>query len=308
MGKHAYCIIAHNDRYCLERLISLIDDPRNDIFLLIDRKASPRLSEGISTTFSKLTVIPEEEQIDIRWGGLSQVKAELLLFKKVNEKGSYDYLHLLSGMDLPLKTQDHIHNYFGSLTTGTNIVAFSHGKSIEENVAFKTRYRHPFVENQRFRKDGNLIHFLTDFYCKSFRTMAVAMQKVAGIKRKWKGIEIKKGSNWVSITGDFAAHLVKNENSILKKFRGVICADEIFLQTELYNSDFSETVLDFYGEKEGSLRKIDWERGNPYIWRKKDFRELMESEDLFARKFSSDTDKEIIDMIYQQLKNRPLNL
>lgn len=41
-GKHAYCIIAHTDYYCLTKLVSLLDDERNDIFLLYDKKSQLR--------------------------------------------------------------------------------------------------------------------------------------------------------------------------------------------------------------------------------------------------------------------------
>ena len=37
-----------------------------------------------------------------------------------------------------------------------------------------------------------------------------------------------------------------------------------------------------------AMRKIDWERGKPYTWRNKDYDELVQSDMLFARKFSSE--------------------
>lgn len=37
--RHAYCIIAHNQPRLLWRLLSLLDDERNDIYLHIDKKA-----------------------------------------------------------------------------------------------------------------------------------------------------------------------------------------------------------------------------------------------------------------------------
>ena len=37
----------------------------------------------------------------------------------------------------------------------------------------------------------------------------------------------------------------------------------------------------------GSMRYIDWERGNPYVWQEKDTDELLSSPYLFARKFAS---------------------
>lgn len=42
MSRHAYCIIAHNDPYCLQALVNMIDDDRNDIFIILDKKANYR--------------------------------------------------------------------------------------------------------------------------------------------------------------------------------------------------------------------------------------------------------------------------
>ena len=42
-GRHAYCIICHNQPRLLQLLVRLIDDERNDIFLMIDKKAGMSL-------------------------------------------------------------------------------------------------------------------------------------------------------------------------------------------------------------------------------------------------------------------------
>lgn len=41
-------------------------------------------------------------------------------------------------------------------------------------------------------------------------------------------------------------------------------------------------------EAAGNMRLIDWHRGGPYVWKKRDYDELVQSDKLFARKFSSD--------------------
>ena len=38
MNKHAYLIMAHNEFHILEKLILLLDDSRNDIYIHIDSK------------------------------------------------------------------------------------------------------------------------------------------------------------------------------------------------------------------------------------------------------------------------------
>ena len=40
MEKHAYLIIAHNNFYILEKLLRLLDDERNDIYIHIDKKVN----------------------------------------------------------------------------------------------------------------------------------------------------------------------------------------------------------------------------------------------------------------------------
>lgn len=37
----------------------------------------------------------------------------------------------------------------------------------------------------------------------------------------------------------------------------------------------------------GCMRDIDWERGNPYIWQNSDYKRLVDSNKIFARKFHS---------------------
>ena len=63
------------------------------------------------------------------------------------------------------------------------------------------------------------------------------------------------------------------------------------VQTIIADSPFRNQVIS------NTLRETDWKRGNHYIYRKEDFSVLMESDMLFARKFSTDVDSEIIDMI-----------
>ena len=115
MKKHAYLIMAHNEFDMLRRLLKELDDPRNDIYLHIDKKAKGFDFNILrnSVKHSQLILIPG---MNIYWGTISQVKCELRLMQAA-AKGQYHYYHLLSGSDFPLKSQDYIHEY---LATGNN--------------------------------------------------------------------------------------------------------------------------------------------------------------------------------------------
>lgn len=84
MKKHAYLIIAHNDPAMLAVLVGMLDDERNDIYILIDKKADFSQFLSIKTTKSILEFV---QRVDIRWGHISQVEAEMALFQAAYDKG-----------------------------------------------------------------------------------------------------------------------------------------------------------------------------------------------------------------------------
>jgi hypothetical protein len=59
----------------------------------------------------------------------------------------------------------------------------------------------------------------------------------------------------------------------------------------------------YENDNENCKRLIDWKRGTPYVFKKEDYNMIMNSNTMFARKFSTIVDKEIIDLIYDKLKN-----
>ena len=83
------------------------------------------------------------------------------------------------------------------------------------------------------------------------------------------------------------------------------CADEIFLQTIVYNSKFKDKIYhESEDEHQNIKRHIDWNRGEPYVFTIDDYQELLNSSAFFARKFSSSKDHKIIDKIYQMTNKK----
>lgn len=100
-----------------------------------------------------------------------------------------------------------------------------------------------------------------------------------------------------------AKYVVDKEEWIKKRFKYSLCGDEVFLQTLVYNSDFKHKLYksDLYGNYIQCLREIYFEGVNPYIFRVNDFNRLVLSENLFARKFSSRIDNDIIINLYNYI-------
>ena len=112
MKKHAYLIMAHDNFYILEKLIQLIDYDLNDIYIHIDKKAKNFNFNYFRNLVNKSNIY-FVKRFNVRWGGYSIVEAELELLNKAI-KGEYEYYHIISGVDLPLKSQEYIHKFFNA--------------------------------------------------------------------------------------------------------------------------------------------------------------------------------------------------
>lgn len=130
-NKHAFLIIAHNKFDQLQLLLDLLDDKRNDIYVHIDKKV--RCFPHLYTKFAGLNIL--KNRIDVRWGDVSQIETEILLFETALRNGDYNCFHLISGVDLPIKSNDYIHNFI-NLHPNIEFVGFSPttSKSLEKYV------------------------------------------------------------------------------------------------------------------------------------------------------------------------------
>lgn len=272
--KHAYLIIAHNEPLLLKTLVSLIDDERNDIFIFIDGKVNINIFKDVKTCKSNLIYT---KRCNNYWGGVSQIETEYILFETAAKTGHYAYYHLLSGVDLPLKSQDYIHDMCRRL----NGIEFVGVVSAEKEIERRTRYY--YILQKHFRCSNFYQKLLVKIPQKGF----VKIQQLLHVKRSCD-VEMKMGPQWVSITDDFCRYLISKKNEILHMFNHTFLCDEIFIPTILWNSQFRANIYDLDNQYHSCLRKIDWQRGHPYLWRYSDVDELLDNNEdyWFARKFT----------------------
>lgn len=296
MNKHAYLIMAHNDTYILEKLLSLIDNKHNDIYLHLDKKMKDVNLDDLEKKVKKSKLYFIERQ-NVKWSSYSQIACEISLLKSATQNNKYSYYHLLSGVDLLIKDSNEIYNYFEK-NLGTEYISYQSFDTINNEALERIKYYH--ILNGNIRNQNKIIRNLS----RIIHHVMISIQKIIGINRlRKKDLEIRKGANWFSITDNLARYVISKEDEIKKMYKHTNCADEVFLQTLVYNSKFKEKVYKEHSdEHKNSKRHIDWRRGNPYTYTIKDYQELITCDDFFARKFSTQVDKKIIDKIYKTLK------
>ncbi len=278
--KHAYLILTHGDMPLLPTLLRCIDDSRNDIYVHVDKKT--RLIPDLHTEKARLQILTE--RVDVRWGDVSMLEAELKLFETaLASQEPYAYFHLLSGVDLPLKSQDEIHR-FCDANQGKEFIGYSETSETAEIERNVHRW-HPFPK--LFKRKSILLRVI--------RKCALLLQDGLHI-RKNPDIRFMKGAQWVSITEAMARLFVSQREWILKTFDHTLNCDEIVMQTLCWNSPLKENIYSLENEWAGNMRKIGWHDGHLSDWSAKDYDELVTSGAFFARKFNP-SDPAFIDRI-----------
>ena len=291
INKQAILIMCHNDFYILEKSLELLDNENFDFYIHVDSKVNDFEYEKYKNIIKKGNLF-YTDRIDVSWGAYSQIEAELLLIKTALNNGEYLYLHLISGSDLPIKKSDEIANYFKA-NYPLEFIGYNDFDYINDYMESRVKYFHFIGPNYRFSEEERILH-----------NNYIYLQKRLGVNRLENKIPVRVGANWFSITSNLAKYVLSKEDLIKDMFSYGLCADELFLQSIVYSSPYFKNVCRKYeNDNENCKRLIDWERGNPYVFRKEDYNMIMNSNTMFARKFSTTVDKEIIDLIFEKLKN-----
>jgi hypothetical protein len=275
--------MAHHNFQQLQLLLELLDDERNDIYLHVDRKAKDFCPADLTTRASRLYLI---DRIPIIWGGHSMIKCELNLLKVAASK-HYHYYHLLSGVDLPLKTQDEIHSFFQGRTDSPSYLGFS--EPTDDRGFMRKISSYYFLQDVIGRNQGGIYPLL-----RTVERISLGIQRRLNVRRK-EFVPTYKGANWFSIHDDLAQYVLGCERLIKKQFFYTVCADEMFLQSVAMASPLRDRIIN------NSLRAIDWERGGPYTYRQEDVAGLLDSPMLFGRKFDVCVDAAAVQAVVSAL-------
>lgn len=294
MKKHAYLIIAHHQFEILEKTLQLLDDARNDFFIHIDAKTKSVDFEKLRSKvkYSKIFFI---DRISVNWGAYSQIRCELALLSAATKVDHYVYYHLISGVDFPIKSKEEIFAFFDK-DTQTEYVHFAEFPPRPEIMERISKYHFGMEMNRK------------NLFFRIQKRFLLAAQKLLHMNRTAREkVQYAYGANWFSITDALARYVLEKKDWIAQHFSHSNCADELFLQTVVVNSDFLPNI---YAQKQkmqlndyhAIMRAIDWKRGQPYVYRMEDFEALLQSDYLFARKFDLNVDSEVVDALFNRLK------
>lgn len=280
---HAYLIIAHNEFEVLRRLVTALDDVRNDIYVHIDRKVSA-LPE-IETSKSRLYII--DKRVAVRWGHYSQIETEMLLFETAHRNGPYDYYHLISGTHLPLMNQNEIHSFYDGMQ-GKNLVSNLWETNHHYQEILKVHRVNLFLRN--YSSPVKMKALVSQWLWKA----SIAVQRVLGLSIN-DDVKFYWANNWCSLTELAVDYLVKEKETIRRRYRWSFCGDEFFVPTELMQSELAGTVVSSDKLLYGAIG-----RSNAAVLTMNDYDKLASSGCMFGRKFSAEH-PQLIDTILKYI-------
>lgn len=297
--KHAYLIMAHNNFDQLKLLIRALDHPRTDLFIHIDPKAGLNEFEELKKS-AKHSFVDIFSEISVFWSDYSLTECELILLDRAKKHGTYEFYHLISNADFPTMNQNRILDFFDS-NKGREFIAISFPRNAwpfrSKPYTTETKYYHILSKYYRTKNKAlNLIVYLIEYFC-------VFLQFLFRVDRI-KGQYIpSKGSEWWSITDDFASYLLSKREWIKKNFNKTRASDEVFACVLAYNSEFRSRLYrwDYHSACDSNQRLLDWHRGFPYTYKIEDFGEIINSGLPFVRKTDMRIDGGLVQKLYDKI-------
>lgn len=111
--KMAIAIQCHCNPSQINRVIEFFNKDYFDIYIHVDEKSSI-----IEKLGNNVNVYIIQDRINVKWGQFSQVEATLSLFKEIKKsRNEYNYIHLISGQDLPIKSLQEFIAFFDQNNT-----------------------------------------------------------------------------------------------------------------------------------------------------------------------------------------------
>lgn len=302
-----YLILAHKNPLQLSRMIERLDDGASKFFIHLDAKTPiepfAACLEGGHIRF----IEPRERCV---WGDFSIVRATVHLMEAASkEQGVFI---LMSGQDYPIQSQGYI-NAFLESNKGFDFIEI---EPLEEKwkpkmVKDKLEHYHilhseerghsncyaPFAHCSVFQKLRTLTHLLKGRLSrKNFRLLCSLPKRIAPFERQYAGSQF-----WAFSERTFYAvlHYIREHKAALEEYyKYTSSPDEIYFHSVLMDLVAKDSTIKL---KEQITYVNYFRKNNVFIT--EDFDKLTSAKGkLFARKFDTDIDIEILNKLdsYQE--------
>lgn len=278
----AYQITAHQNPEQLVALLAAIQHPDNLYLIQPDSKSLSGQEPVLQQFASQHPNVIIAPATDLRWASWSLMQARLDgIARLLARPEPWQMLINLSGQDFPLQTQEAIRTWFDGKAD----------QNFLEHFDPHQRWIDPMARIERVRLE---LPFLSSGW------------NVSKIRRdRWTpnlGADTRYvgGSRYMVLNRAFCEHLMQSprlpawKRAMARTYR----PDEVMVQSFIMNSPFADTVQNRH------FHEVDWSEGgsHPKVFTMADLPRLNASTQLFARKFDTKVDAEVLKQLGARLK------
>jgi hypothetical protein len=277
--KIAYVVTVHKNPPQVGRLLRRLATGNASFVLHVDRRAGNDVDAAIRREVAGLPAefVPRHRCF---WGGFGFVRGALKGIEHLLARGTpFDHVVLLSGQDYPLRSAPALERFF----TEAGDRSFMHVERLPTS----------------FWRQGGFTR-IEQWHLVSYRALHLPVpwhRKVPG------GLAPFGGEAWWALTRpvvEYVHSFVEHNPSFVRFFEHVLHPSELFFHTIVMNSPHADSVVPDH------LRYIDWsEDPGPVILRTGDLEKMRASGKIFARKFDTEVDARVLDVIDGWADGRP---
>ena len=276
----AYLIIAHQQPEQLAQMLYCIQHPDNVYLVMPDSKGLTGSEPALQAVVRRHPNVFIAPARDMRWASWSLMQARLDGIRELLARPEpWEVLINLSGQDFPLKSQEEIRAFF----------AANEGRNFLDIVEPEKVWNDPYARIQRIR--------LEPPFMKS--GWNVPKLRIDRWSRHLGQARYVGGRPYMALTRSFCQHLIESSHlpRWVKTLRHGYRPVEVLPHSFIMNSPHADTVENHL------LHEEDWSAGgaHPKVFTLADRERLERSDKLFARKFDSRQDNEILRVLEKRV-------
>lgn len=291
MKKHAFLILAHKSPNLVRRIMKVLESDNHYFFLHVDKK-TPNIKDFEDAVRDVKNATVLEHRISVFHAGISTTEAELALFEAIRKsKIDFDYLHLISGQDYPLRSNAQFDDFFEH---SNKSYVYIDDKALRANMA------------KSYDRSANEYHFndTNKKYVQIYEKLHLGLllrpfyhrKPIEGYVGGWQWF------SWNKELFNFIIKYLQAHPNYLQRFNHTASPDEHIFVT-LINNHLDELNV----ATEDPLRYISWhphrpvtDSYRPYILEEADYPYIINSRAFFCRKIDEKLSASLLDKIDAQ--------
>jgi len=290
--RKAFLILAHKNPSQLGRLVRTLDDGASFFFIHVDKSSDLPDFEAELQYCDKVRFVKREKA---EWARFGLVQATINGLRAIAFSGHhFQQVFLLSGQDYPIKRNEYLTQF------------------AEENKDRIFLEYHHLPAPEKWQPHGGLYRVNKYFFgfgpWNKFRSRSLNM--LAGqfpfLQRKmYQDMKPYAGSMWWILNKaavDYILDFIENNPGYIEFHQHTFAPDEVFFQTILLNAKDLKIAGHIVNTNKRFIKWKDQHASHPEIIDTEHLTEILDSDDLFARKFDYDSGSPVLDQIDHHLQ------